>query len=386
MKWFVPVESKLVVVSLKNPCSSVVVIESFLCFSAAPLENFNAHCPVLVGPPSGRTSNMKLYPKPFLLVTILILRPLLAIGAEGDAFTNTIAHSTLPQGPGLAAGFKADSGIYTHSAVIFADDFESGELGARWDEHSPAKEKALSFAPAMDEIPNNDSHGTDDFHVVPSIPCGRRCLRVEARLGENQGGGLTKWFQPAERVFVRFYVRFDPACDYVHHFVTVRANKGLRGGDKWSGFGGAGERPVGDERFSTALEPWGNWARWPAPGKWNFYSYWHQMQVSPDGKYWGNSFLPEPQAVILKDRWICAEFMLKHNTPGQSDGEQAFWIDGRLLGHWRGINWRKTEFLKANALTLESYVTDRWTKNTTNVVYFDNVVIAREYIGPAPRS
>jgi hypothetical protein len=108
--------------------------------------------------------------------------------------------------------------------------------------------------------------------------------------------------------------------------------------------------------------------------------------ISPDGKYWGNSFAPEPQSVIEKDRWICAEFMLKHNTPGQSDGEQAFWIDGRLLGHWTGINWRKTQSLKANALTLESYVTDRWTKNTTNVVYFDNVVIAREYIGPAGRS
>lgn len=302
----------------------------------------------------------------FLLVTML--PPLLAVGAEVGVFTNTVAQSTLPQGPGLAAAFKADSGIETHSAVIFADDFEKGGLGARWDEQSPAKEKALSLAPAKDEI------------------CGKRCLKVEARLGENHGGGLTKWFQPAERVFVRFYVRFDSGCDYVHHFVTLRANKGLRGGDKWSGFGGAGERPAGDERFSTALEPWGNWGRWPAPGKWNFYSYWHEMKVSPDGKYLGNSFVPEPQAVIQKDRWVCAEFMLKHNTPGQSDGEQAFWIDGRLLGHWTGINWRKTEWLKPNALTLESYVTDRWTKNTTNVVYFDNVVIAREYIGPAGRN
>lgn len=307
---------------------------------------------------------MKLSPKPFLLVA---LTPLVAVGAESGVFTNTVAQSALPQGPGLAAGFKADSGIEKHAAVIFAENFESGEPGTGWDEHSPTNEKALSFAPPNEEI------------------CGRRCLRVEARLGENHGGGLTKWFQPADRVFVRFYVRFDPGCDYVHHFVTLRANKGLRGGDKWSGFGGAGERPVGDERFSTALEPWGNWGRWPAPGKWNFYSYWHEMKVSPDGKYWGNSFLPEPQAVIQKDRWICAEFMLKHNTPGQADGEQAFWIDGRLLGHWRDINWRKTESLKANALTLESYVTDRWTKNSTNVVYFDNVVIARDYIGPAGR-
>ncbi len=314
----------------------------------------------------------------FLLVTILSLSSLHAIGADGEAFTNAVAQSTLPQGPGLAAAFKADFGIETNSAVIFADDFETGELGARWDERSAAKDKALSFAPAMDEICGR--------RCLRVEACGRRCLRVEARLGVNQGGGLTKWFQPADRVFVRFYVRFDPGCDYVHHFVTLRANKGLRGGDKWSGFGGAGERPAGDERFSTALEPWGNWARWPAPGKWNFYSYWHEMKVSPDGKYWGNSFSPEPQPVIQKDRWICAEFMLKHNTPGRSDGEQAFWIDGRLLGHWSGINWRKSESLKANALTLESYVTDRWTKNTTNIVYFDNVVIAREYIGPAGRS
>lgn len=311
-----------------------------------------------------------------LLVIVLILSPFLGKGAEDGAFTNKAAESALPRGPGLAAEFKADVGIEKHGAVIFADNFEMGELGAGWDERTPPKEKVLNFASPGKEI------------------CGRRCLRVEARLGENHGGGLTKWFEPAERVFVRFYVRFDPGCDYVHHFVTLRANKGLHGGDKWSGFGGAGERPVGDERFSTALEPWGNWGRWPAPGKWNFYSYWHEMKVSPDGKYWGNSFQPEAQpsfaksaaeggAVIQKDRWICAEFMLKQNTPGHSDGEQAFWIDGRLLGDWGGINWRKTESLKANALTLESYVTERWTKNITNVVYFDNVVIAREYIGPA---
>lgn len=300
-----------------------------------------------------------------LTLAALFLARMTALSAAEERFPNLAASSKLPQSQGLAAQFKADAGIAAHPTVIFADDFEQGELGERWEGKGAGKGKALSFAPAGGEV------------------CGQRCMKVEARLGENQGDGLTKWFEPAAQVFVRFYVRFDPGCDYVHHFVTLRANKGLRGGDRWSGFGGAGLRPAGDERFSTALEPWGNWGRWPAPGKWNFYSYWHEMQVSRDGKYWGNSFQVEPQEVILKDRWICAEFMLKHNTPGEPDGEQAFWIDGRLLGHWRGINWRKTANLQANALTLESYVTDRWTKNPTNIVFFDNLVIAREYIGPA---
>ena len=294
----------------------------------------------------------------------LLLAVVPALLAE-DRFPNAAATSTLPKGDGFAAKFKADAGVTAHAAVIFADNFEDCELGARWDEKGAGQGKALSFAPAGGGMG------------------GARCMKVEARLGENQGDGLTKWFEPADTVHVRFCVRFDAACDYVHHFVTLRANKGLRGGDKWTGFGGAGLQPAGGERFSTALEPWGNWAKWPAPGKWNFYSYWHEMRASPDGKFWGNQFLPDPQDAIAKERWICAEFMLKHNTPGQPDGEQAMWIDGRLLGHWRGINWRKTESLKANALTLESYVTDRWTKNPVNTVFFDNLIIAREYIGPA---
>lgn len=308
--------------------------------------------------------------RPALLACVLAVcavpAPDPAVAAEGtERFPNQASQKLLPQGPGFASNFSADAGIGNHLAVIFADDFETGQLGERWDEKGPGKGAALSLVPSGGPA------------------TGQRALRVEARLGENQGGGLTKWFEPADPVFIRFYVKFDPNCDYVHHFVTLRANRGLRGGDRWSGFGGAGVRPSGEERFSTALEPWGNWARWAAPGRWNFYSYWHEMQPSPDGKYWGNSFLPERQENILKDRWICAEFMLKHNTPEKPDGEQAFWIDGQLLGHWTGINWRKSDGLKANALTLESYVTDRWTRNPTNTVYFDNLVIAREYIGPA---
>lgn len=285
--------------------------------------------------------------------------------AADPRFPNLAAASRLPHGDGFAVQFKADAGIARHAAVIFAEDFESGELGARWDERGRTGGQALRLVPSQSPVG------------------GEHCLRIEAILGQNTGDGLTKWYEPVPQVFVRFYVRFDPDCDYVHHFVTLRANKSWRGGDRWSGFGGAGHRPLGDERFSTALEPWGNWRRWPAPGKWNFYSYWHEMEISPDGKYWGNSFQVEAQPPIPRGRWICAEFMLRENTPDHPDGEQAFWIEGQLLGHWRGINWRKSASLHANALTLETYVTDLWTKNVTNVVCFDNLVIAREYIGPA---
>jgi tetratricopeptide (TPR) repeat protein len=288
------------------------------------------------------------------------------VAAGGGAAPREVA-ADAPAAAGLAAGFINDADIAKHPDVLFADDFESGRLGERWDEVRNDGGRVLSLAD-------------------PGDPArGARALRVEARLGENTGGGMTRWFEPPETVHVRFYVKFDPDCDHVHHFVTLRANRGLKGGDRWSGFGGAGVRPAGDERFSTALEPWGDWGRQPAPGVWNFYSYWHEMKASPDGKFWGQSFRPENGQSIPRGEWICAEFMLKHNTPGKPDGEQAFWINGVEQGRWKGINWRTSDILKANALTLEAYITDRWTKQKTNIVWFDNLVIAKSLIGPAGR-
>lgn len=294
-----------------------------------------------------------------------------AADAQTEAPIKLISESPLPTGQGIAAKFASDQAISDHPAVIFADDFESGALGAKWDDISN-RGGALAY---VDESANSTSRSRTVL--------GNRSLRVTASLGKNTGGGFTKWFESENRLFIRFYTKFDENCDYVHHFCTLRANKSLQGGERWSGFGGAGERPAGDERFSTAIEPWGNWGKWNPPGRWNFYSYWHTMKASPDGKYWGNGIRPTLQPNIERGEWICVEFMIKHNTPGMDDGEQAYWIDGELWGHWTGFNWRTSPTLFANAFTLESYVTDRWTKQAENIVYFDNVVIAKEYIGPS---
>ena len=287
------------------------------------------------------------------------------IGPLALSEPSRVQDSPLPSGRGLGAELESRPSETPHPGVIFSEDFESAQYAESWDEVRDQSKDVLSRV-----------------RLEGSDPTYGYSLKVAARLGRNTGGGLTKWFPSAEQLFIRFYSRFDQKCDYVHHFVTLRANKSLIGKDRWSGFGGAGLRPNGQDRFSTALEPWGNWGGWAAPGQWNFYSYWHEMVKSPDGKYWGNSFRLENQPNIEKDEWICLEFMLRHNTPGEANGEQAFWVDGRLIGHWEGFNWRQSATLMANALTLESYVTDRWTKNKKNVVYFDNLVIARQYVGP----
>jgi len=275
------------------------------------------------------------------------------------------ATSDLPRGGGLAAGYPGDEGIASDPRVIFADGFESGDFSA-WDEHSKS-DGVLTLV--------------DESAAAPFL--GKSSLKVTATLGKNTGGGVTKWFGSSEQLFVRFYVKFAPDCDYTHHLVRLRANKSLNGADKWSGFGQAGLKPRGDRRFTTGMEPWGANGGHAPPGKWNFYTYWQDMKASGDGKFWGNSFMPEVQDPTPRGQWICVEFMVKHNTPGKPDGGQAFWIDGILGGHWQGFNWRESPTLWANSLAVESYVTERWTSNPVNIVFFDNIVVAKEYIGPA---
>jgi hypothetical protein len=123
------------------------------------------------------------------------------------------------------------------------------------------------------------------------------------------------------------------------------------------------------------------------------------MAVDPKmNKYWGNSFFPpgpgagkagqEKTRVIPKlGVWQCWEFMLEANTPGKADGRQAMWLDGKLVGAFEGIRWRKEGDLKINCFWLEHFgydssdPTQQYHKEK-QTVWFDDVVIAREYVGP----
>jgi len=266
---------------------------------------------------------------------------------------------------GIAARYRGDAGIAGDPRVLLHEDFETGRIDRkRWTTVKNETE-ALSFS-----------------SEAPPASAGTKSLLVTATLGKNTGGHLFRRFKPgAKRMHARYYVRFAEDCDYTHHFVRM-------GGDwpavQWP-TGGAGERPKGDDRFSTGLEPWGQWNKVAPPGAWHFYTYWCRMKKSGDGRYWGNSFQPEPPILPGRGRWSCVEMAVTCNTLGKADGRQAAWIDGRKVGDFGGFEWRTTESLDCNFFLLMLYVTDRWTKHPVNRVWFDDVVVATEYIGPIRR-
>src|SRR5262245_55961579 len=114
-----------------------------------------------------------------VLLATVTLTASRAGGADPDGTSNLASQKLLPSGPGLAAGLPADAGLSAHADVIFADAFEKGALGEGWDEVGNKGGKIPSMVEPEAGAPSG---------------LGRRCLRVEAHLGQDTGGGLTKWF------------------------------------------------------------------------------------------------------------------------------------------------------------------------------------------------
>jgi len=92
-------------------------------------------------------------------------------------------------------------------------------------------------------------------------------------------------------------------------------------------------------------------------------------------------------AFIEPGRWYCVERHMKLNSvnPVKADGMEELWIDGELSVRQEGLRFRKVPQLKINLFSLENYyhgLPEEYTRENPMRVYFDNVVIARKYIGP----
>lgn len=270
--------------------------------------------------------------------------------------------------PGLAAGYPEDQGIETHPAVLFHDAFETGEPGSRWD-NVRVRVRGQTNEPAM-VLERN-----------PAIARGTASVRATLRRGIYEDISLSKGLVPSrDEVFMRYYIRHGTDFGYISH-----GGGGFKAGTP----GSAGVRPAGDRAFWATFEPNGRVAQRAGggpPGGFIFYAYWHQMQPSPGGRYWGNWFEPSPVQIPPLETWVCVEWRVRANTPNQPDGEMDCWINGVRRGSFRGINWRTVETLKIDTVFLMLYLPeDGYERNgggTTRTVWYDDVVVATSYIGP----
>jgi len=297
------------------------------------------------------------------------LRAGLSVGLTGILWAPAASRAADPveggklsEGTGLASRYPGDAGIADDPAVLFSEDFESGDL-KQWDDLDGNKPPQVRLV--------------SDGELVHS---GKIAAQLEAPLGKGAGADLTKLFASGHEVlFARWYCRFAEDFDQgnLMHFVGLA---GLR--DRWQ-LGRSGEKPDGTDFFSTQLEPWRDWGRNPAPDALGFYSYYPDMRPDPSGPYDGNAFRPTDSPVLLqRGRWYCLEMMVKANDPDRADGEPAFWVDGALTGHYTGLRWRTTDALKLNCLWMLLYIHDN---SQVNRVWLDDVVVGSQYVGPMVR-
>lgn len=302
---------------------------------------------------------------------------------------------------GIASKYPHDRGIENDARVVFVETFEVesiAALGKRWE--SVRDDKIMSLS-----------------DVVPDASGDGKSLLMTHVGGQGNGAHLYRRLESGyDKLYIRFYVRFDLGCAPIHHFLHVG---GYRPATSWPQ-GGAGERPHGDERFSTGVEPFGkNW-------QWDLYSYWMEMRGSPpQGQCWGNSFIHDRSLRVKRGKWQCLELMMKMNDVGNTNGELALWVDGQRVSHlgkgfplgkwvydkfkpgeggdgvrwndekraseslefpsvgrpFEGFRWRGHQDLKINFLWVLLYITTA-PEGHVSKIWFDNIVIAEDYIGP----
>ncbi len=336
-----------------------------------------------------------------IAVLLLLVAVSAAFSAEG-AQDKGAKEPRLPEGDkGIAARYPGDIGIAKDADVVFTEGFEGG---------SPA-----GLKPTWSDVKNSGDMTFDSDK--PADSGGKKSLLYTHTGGKNTGGHLYKPLKPGhEKLFLRFYTKFAEDCNPIHHFVHMG---GLNPQPNWP-MGGAGNRPNGAKRFTTAIEPHGKtWA-------WDYYTYWKDMGGSPPrGQTWGNSFLRHLAPKIKRGKWACIELMVKLNDVGEKNGEQAFWLDGKLVSHlgkgfpkgkwifdkfspgksgynvrwsdekggkvetqvpeggvpFEGFEWRTSKDLKLSYLWILLYIT-KAPKDKVSKVWFDDIVLAKKYIGP----
>lgn len=300
-------------------------------------------------------------------------------GDSSIASATTQATSTspapLPTGEsGLASQFPGDANIQSHPDVLFADDFESyslaGQLTTRWNQ---------VYQSSYTRIATEAS----------SVFAGGKSLefRVPQQSVEVANEAIKTISPTEDTVFVRVYTKFEAgysASGSTHNGIAVSAQ-----------YSTPGVPANGTNKFYVDVENSRDSTSETTPGRTNVYIY-HPEQRSEWGDHWypdgrvvpfdltpgnfGPYFVARPDFTPQLSRWYCYELMVKANTPGQRDGRVAVWIDGNLVADFLSVRLRDVSSLKIDRILIGLHIGSNTVRQ--NMKWYDNVVVARSYIGP----
>lgn len=275
-----------------------------------------------------------------------------------------------PQGMpelGIAQGYVLDAHLDEHPAVLMAAGFESplwflNWIGLGW---------LRSHVQAVQEDPQRKFE-----------PLSGRALRVTLKRGTNLGLDLSYAFRShrlpePEEIYFRYYLRladdWNPSVEggklpglagtYGQAGWGMRKTDGYNG---WSLRGDFSARPPNAPSVS-GLTAVGSYA-------------YHADIEDAAGEHWAWS--DGPAGVLVNNRWYCIEQYVKLNTPGERNGILRAWVDGRRVLERSDVRFRHVAALKIERVWLNVYHGGSLPAPRDMSLYIDNMVIARQYIGP----
>jgi hypothetical protein len=301
--------------------------------------------------------------------------------SDNDPSAQPGSSSSTDTAGAIANVYSNDTGIENDTNVLYVEKFDDG---------------IVNLAGRYTDVYNAEGMSSDS-DVVADVP-GNRSLKMTNIGGQNTGGHLFRNFPGGfdSVVYFRYYVKYPSVSKgFIHH-------QGI-----W--FGGyqpstdypnpqAGICGLGNSSISIAYEP--------VNDRMGSYLYWGDMQGDPNGNCWGNDMVNGSSSAqkIAWDQWTCVEIMIKLNNPvSDYNGELRIWQNGIEIGHWgpgfpngsmlygkftaggnlafNGFRWRTDKNLKINYIWIEFY-DDKSPAGISHHIKFDNLVIAKKYIGP----
>ena len=285
----------------------------------------------------------------------------------------------------IADKYYRDLGIANDSHVIFSDNFESWTEDGK--QPPPAKWSVRKNKISLTHVVQGDV-ATGPGENVLRIACwtqgkGSQAGGLNLKLGNynHANEGLGNGY---EDLYIRYYIKFGDDYRAVrNHGANLGGRDVTRSDAAWVGM--AGIRDVSTRGyFYSGVQPRGKSGSQEL--EMGFYSY-HLDKKGP----WGENYDVREKIVIRPGAWHCIERHMKLNSvdPGKNDGNhdgvEELWVNGKLTIRKEDVRFRRVRHLRITFFSLETYyhgLPQEYSRDDPIEVYFDNVVVARKYIGP----
>lgn len=265
---------------------------------------------------------------------------------------------------GLAARHPGDRGLENDPNVIMATGFDSPGWRDAWTDVAGGVSLVSEDRPLRFE------------------PLQGKALKVEIEKGKLMGlntfyGFKQKLGSEPEEIYFRYYLRFAESWNPTLQSGKLPGPSGTYGEAGWGG-----RKSNGTDGWSMrglymqTPESANPLSRYTSVGT---YAYHADMTG-----YYGNDWpwMIGRRGLLEHNRWYSIEQYFRVNTPRQNDGVLKVWIDGELAFERTDIRVRDVPELKIQRIWMNVYHGGTKPSPQDQHLFIDNVVIAREYIGP----